>query len=159
MLCLIVTKLHFTVYHPHYDGQTEVRNLELEQYLRAFTIDRPNKWVNFCRGLSWHLFVSTMRVWVVRQYSVAKPLSTTLAQRFFGPCKVIERIGTVAYGGRVHDVFHMSLLRPFVEVDRFQSMALPLIFARGRPVSRLVRLLDTRTIWCDANGIDEGLLQ
>ena len=42
------TALHFsTAYHPQSDGQTEVRNRGLEQYLHAFTADRPTKWTTF----------------------------------------------------------------------------------------------------------------
>lgn len=42
------TKLHFsTAYHPQSDCQTEVRNRGLEQYLHAFTTDKPSKWSNF----------------------------------------------------------------------------------------------------------------
>ncbi|XP_042029888.1 uncharacterized protein LOC121776789 [Salvia splendens] len=51
MLRLSGAKLHFsTAYHPQSDGQTEVRNRGLEQYLRAFTADRPSKW---CILLPW----------------------------------------------------------------------------------------------------------
>lgn len=48
LLRLSGTKLHFTTtYHPQSDGQTEVRNRGLEQYLRSFVADQPAKWTNF----------------------------------------------------------------------------------------------------------------
>ena len=34
-------------YHPQSDGQTEVVNGSLEQYLRAFTSDSPHRWVEW----------------------------------------------------------------------------------------------------------------
>ena len=50
ILRLSGTKLNFiTAYHPQSDGQTEIRNKRLEQYLRAFTADRPSTWSNFLR--------------------------------------------------------------------------------------------------------------
>jgi len=36
-----------TAYHPQTDGQTEVMNRSVEQYLRAYTHDRPTRWVSF----------------------------------------------------------------------------------------------------------------
>ena len=48
ILRLSGTKLNFTTtYHPQSNGQTEIRNKGLEQYLRAFTADRPSTWSNF----------------------------------------------------------------------------------------------------------------
>ena len=45
------TTLHHNIaYHPQTDGQTEVVNRSLEQYLRAFTGEQPTKWV---RLLGW----------------------------------------------------------------------------------------------------------
>lgn len=42
------TKLQFTTaYHPQSDGQTEVHNRGLEQYIRVFVADRPTRWTNF----------------------------------------------------------------------------------------------------------------
>ncbi|GJS33672.1 ty3-gypsy retrotransposon protein [Tanacetum coccineum] len=38
---------HSTAYHPESDGQTEVVNRGLEQYLRAMVGDRPTQWVHF----------------------------------------------------------------------------------------------------------------
>ena len=34
-------------YHPQSDGQTEVVNRSLEQYLKAFAMDKPRQWVEW----------------------------------------------------------------------------------------------------------------
>ena len=50
---------------------------------------------------------------------------TKLAQQFYGPFGVIERIGLVAYQialppiGKVHDVFHVSLLKKYIKYVDF----------------------------------------
>lgn len=39
--------LHTTAYHPECDGQSEVVNRCLEQYLRLFTHQFPQRWVSY----------------------------------------------------------------------------------------------------------------
>lgn len=89
-----------------------------------------------------------------RQHSVARTLSAKLARRYYGPFKVLARIGQVAYrlelpvGSRIHNVFYVSLLRPFVSGDGASDVGvLPSEFFGDRPVVYPVRVLERRMLW------------
>nr|GEX19081.1 hypothetical protein [Tanacetum cinerariifolium] len=91
---------HSTAYHPQTDGQTEVVNHCLEQYLRVMVTNRPQQWV-----------------------TLAKRLSNKLAKHYYGSYKVEARVGNVAYhlvlpaSSKIHPVFHVLILKAFVGSD------------------------------------------
>ena len=60
-----------------------------------------------------------LRLQTYRKTTLATRLSHTLAKRYYGPFKVLERVGAVAYrldvplGCKIHPVFHISVGFPF----------------------------------------------
>ncbi|KAK2359441.1 hypothetical protein QL285_084814 [Trifolium repens] len=49
------TKLRMSsAYHPQSDGQTEIVNKALQQYLRCFVFDNPTKWGKYLKWAEWH---------------------------------------------------------------------------------------------------------
>lgn len=66
-----------------------------------------------------------------RQLTVAKKAFTKLSPKFYGPFEVLARVGTVSYrlrlpeGAQIHDVFHISLLKPHKGDKPVTSPVLP----------------------------------
>ena len=98
-----------------------------------------------------------------RQHSVAKPVSAKLAKRFYGPFEILQRIGPVAYklrlpaGSRIHDVFHVSLLRAFVKGDEVEP--LPSNFKGNRPIVHPVAILDSQVMWHEGAAVEHVLVR
>jgi hypothetical protein len=215
------------VYHPQTDGQTEVVNRCVEQYLQCFVHQWPRKW---CCYLPWaeYWYNTTFHIstrmtpfqalygrlppsipiyttcfsqvyevdqqllshddllqqlktnlassinkmkqladqkrrdvyfnigdWVLLklhsycQQTVFKRVFQKLANRFYGPYKIIEKIGSVAYklqlpeGACIHPMFHVSLLKKF-----YDNMAL-----KEKTTVALPPFTDERVIFLEPQAI------
>ncbi|WVZ01111.1 hypothetical protein V8G54_027180 [Vigna mungo] len=179
------TKLRMsTSFHPETDGQTEVLNRVLEQYLRSMVHNKPNEWGKYLGLAEWCYNTTThsatgmspfkvmygkeppsipqylvgsssmeavdsllstrqdmlialrqklqkvqdqMKViadgkrrkveYQVDDWSVRGSAYEKLGKRFYGPFRILERLGPVAYklelpsNSKIHPVFHCSVLK------------------------------------------------
>ena len=101
-----------------------------------------------------------------RQGSVKRPKSAKLAPRYYGPFVVLERIGEVAYrlelppGAKIHNVFHISLLRRFVEGGgAFKPTEWPSEFVDHQPCVTPVAILNKRKILTNGVLEEEWLIE
>ncbi|KAH9685790.1 hypothetical protein KPL70_014094 [Citrus sinensis] len=95
-MCMDVER---TTYHPQTNGQSEVANRGLEQYLRAFTQEKPSSWVSLL-GREAQFAVGDqvlVKLQPYRQNTVATRSCQKLAKRYYGLFHVLARVGPVAY--------------------------------------------------------------
>ncbi|MCI01255.1 Ty-3/Gypsy retrotransposon polyprotein, partial [Trifolium medium] len=228
LFTLCGTKLRMsTAYHPETDGQTEVYNRVLEQYLRSFVHHKPSQWSKFLSLAEWSYNTSVhssidltpyqitfgkappsipqyiqgqssieavdsilanrqqliialrqkllksqaimkhfadqhrrdikfevgsfvyVRLRPYRQKIATPTTYTKLSKRYYGPFKVVERIGKVAYRldlpltCKIHPVFHCSLLKlhhgPIPSVT-----TIPPLSVDHHPIVTPMTILDTK---------------
>jgi hypothetical protein len=216
-------------YHPQTDGQTEVTNRVVEQYLRAFVHAKPSLWHRFlpwaelhfntsyhsasgltpyqvvygkpppqvmdyiagtslvdacdkvlttrdeilallCKNLlkaqaRMKLYADKKRrevtfdvgSWVYvqlrpyRQTSLSGVKFSKLNKRYYGPFKVVARVGSVAYKlelpsySKIHDVFHSSVLKPHQGPAPHYIDQLPDHSIDNHPVITPLAILDSKT--------------
>ncbi|XP_070668367.1 uncharacterized protein [Malus domestica] len=97
--------LYNTAYHPQTDGQLERTIQTLEDMLRLSILQF---------GDAWHKCLPLIKCCAIRQ-------ERKLSPRYIGPYQIVERVREVAYQlalplelARVHNVFHVSMLRKYV---------------------------------------------
>ena len=80
----------------------------------------------------------------------SQSFSGKLAKRFYGPFKILARIGKVAYRlelpneAKIHSVLHCSMLKPFRGSSDNRAVALPDQFVNHQPVITPMTILDYR---------------
>ncbi|XP_059302296.1 uncharacterized protein LOC132054272 [Lycium ferocissimum] len=112
--------------------------LKVQQKMKV-SADRKRQSVEFSVG-DW-VFV---KLKLYRQHSLRLQRHHKLGRRYFGPFKVIKRIGQVAYKldlpeeAKIHHVFHVSMLRRCVGIPETQVTPLRLTDAPADVLPNLV---------------------
>ena len=105
-----------------------------------------------------------LKIQPYKQLSLANSAFHELAARYYGPFKVLERVGKVAYklelpaGTRIHDVFHGSLLKAH-HCPHIASQELPLYSEEGEFVPQPLVVLDRRMKKKGNKDVTEVLIQ
>jgi hypothetical protein len=130
-------------------AEVRTRLLQAQEYARRY-YDAHHRPLEFAIG-DW--------VWVRMLHRPTQSLSTgtrgKLGPRYAGPFQVLERIGEVAYrlrlpaDARVHDVFHVGVLKPFRGEPPSATPPLPpLLHGRVLPApERVLRASLRRGVW------------
>ncbi|KAJ4786652.1 polyprotein [Rhynchospora pubera] len=105
----------------------DVRQRLLQAQQRMKTgYDRSHRDVSYSVG-QWVLLRLNHRIAV----GICHKANAKLAPRFYGPYKIVDRVGEVAYrlelpaNARIHDVFHVSFLKPFSGTPPATLLPLP----------------------------------
>ena len=81
-----------------------------------------------------------VRLQPYRQSTIANRTSYKMAKHYYGPFRILERIGSVAYklelpiSSKIHHVFHISLLKPYVGDSHVNIQSLPPISVNNKPL-------------------------
>ena len=107
------TKLRYsTAYHLESDGQTEVLNRTLEQYLRSFVHDRPGTWFSFLSLAEWSYNTSALTSTGISPYELTYGKPPPSLPPFTPGSSPIEVADTLLSTRQaMHAKFHQRLLK------------------------------------------------
>ncbi|CAM8911655.1 unnamed protein product [Rhodiola kirilowii] len=101
-----------------------------------------------------------------RQTSLRDKRCSKLAKRYYGPFRIIEHIGKVAYKleqlpahAKIHNVFHVSILTRCVGELRQESITWPDIFTGPNPMVQPEHILAVREVKKYNNLVTQVLVQ
>ncbi|MCH92481.1 hypothetical protein A2U01_0013421 [Trifolium medium] len=100
-----------------------------------------------------------------KQHSVSLRKNHKLSMRYFGPFKVVAKVGAVAYKlklpdtAKIHSVFHVSQLKGFCGTATEPYLPLPLTTTEMGPVLMPTAILRTRTVINNGKMVKQGLIQ
>lgn len=103
-----------------------------------------------------------MKLQAFKQNSLKNTKDTKLSPRFFGPYKVLKRVGLVAYrlqlpdSARFHNTFHVSLLKKKIGSHDFAQIDPPVAVVEETPVQPL-KILD-RKVYKRNNAVAASVL-
>jgi hypothetical protein len=106
-----------------------------------------------------------LRLQPYRQNSIATRRSMKLAPRFYGPFRILNRVGKVAYrlelpaDSAVHPVFHVSCLKKVIGRTNVPAQALPTFDDQGTLQVSPYRILDRRQVRKRGRTITQILVQ
>lgn len=108
--------------------------------------------------------ISRRGIWL-KHPQVACCLNNWPVSNFFGPFQVLERVEEVAYrldlpqGSRIHQVFHVSLLKPCIGDAAATQVPMPPFDDEGLLTPEPVAILDTRWISKGSKCVEQLLVQ
>ncbi|KAM0019502.1 putative nucleotidyltransferase, Ribonuclease H [Helianthus debilis subsp. tardiflorus] len=136
------------------------RNLSKAQARMKHYADQHRRDVHFNPG-DW-VFV---KLQPYRQGSTRLQGHYKLGRRYFGPYKILSTVGEVAYKlelpdtAKIHNVFHVSLLRKCTGVPEQQVTPLDLVDTTSTLVLQPSQILGHRTVHRGVQSIDQYLIQ
>ena len=100
-----------------------------------------------------------------RQSSVSGVKYNKLQKRYYGPFHILERIGEVAYKlelpsySKIHNVFHCSLLKPYLGPIPADAPFLPKDSTDNHPIVTPLAILNSRIISVNGQQMQQVLVQ